>query len=340
MPQKKNPDAAELLRGEGAPGGRPPGRAPWCDPRAAADLQQGPPGGQGAPLRRRRHARAVPGGGDRDARRACASTASGMREAASDEMIAATDVADLLVQLGMPFRESHGVVAGLVRTAVDSGRSLSGLSREELAEQSELLAEHEQEFRAVLASSSWLESKVSEGGTSLGTSGASSWRWPGRCSMKALRADFYERPVLEVARRADRLRRRARRGRRRDRRDRGLPRDRACLPCLRRADAAHQHPVRGARTRLRLSLLRHPRAAERRLRARGGRRGGPDPRAGAAGGGRADACAAWRGDQPAAAARAPAGDRRSRAVLGAGQAHAGAGDRARPERQLPDAAVP
>ncbi len=44
-----------------------------------------------------------------------------MRAAAADELIAATDVADLLVRLGMPFREAHGVVAGLVRTALDSG---------------------------------------------------------------------------------------------------------------------------------------------------------------------------------------------------------------------------
>ncbi len=88
-----------------------------------------------------------------------------MREAASDELIAATDIADLLVKLGMPFREAHGVVAGLVRTAVDSGRSLSDLSGAELSAHSELLAGHESEFREVLTSSSWLESKVSEGGT-------------------------------------------------------------------------------------------------------------------------------------------------------------------------------
>ena len=55
-----------------------------------------------------------------------------LAEAASDEMIAATDLADLLVKRGVPFRESHGVVAGLVRTAVDSGRSLSQLSADEL----------------------------------------------------------------------------------------------------------------------------------------------------------------------------------------------------------------
>jgi argininosuccinate lyase len=90
-----------------------------------------------------------------------------MREAAADEMIAATDVADLLVRLGTPFREAHGIVAGLVRTAVDDGRTLSQLTPEEIAADSELLAEHEAEFRAVLSQGSWLESKVSEGGTSL-----------------------------------------------------------------------------------------------------------------------------------------------------------------------------
>jgi argininosuccinate lyase len=89
-----------------------------------------------------------------------------MAEAASDELIAATDVADLLVRLGMPFREAHGVVAGLVRAAVDGDRTLSQLSDDELRVQSELLAEHAGEFHVVLERSSWLESKVSEGGTS------------------------------------------------------------------------------------------------------------------------------------------------------------------------------
>jgi argininosuccinate lyase len=88
-------------------------------------------------------------------------------EAASDELIAATDLADLLVRLGIPFREAHGVVAGLVRTALDSGRQLSELTADELAGHSEQLAAHEDEFRGVLEQSSWLESKVSEGGTSL-----------------------------------------------------------------------------------------------------------------------------------------------------------------------------
>ncbi len=87
-----------------------------------------------------------------------------LEEAAGDELTAATDLADLLVRRGMPFREAHGVVAGLVRTAVDGGRRLSQLTSDELAAHSELL---DQEYYAVLARDSWLESKVSMGGTAL-----------------------------------------------------------------------------------------------------------------------------------------------------------------------------
>jgi argininosuccinate lyase len=87
-----------------------------------------------------------------------------MADAASDEMIAAVDVADMLVRRGVPFRQSHGIVAGLVREAVSSGRTLSQLSRDELARHSEAL---DDEYYAVLSRQSWLESKVSEGGTAL-----------------------------------------------------------------------------------------------------------------------------------------------------------------------------
>src|ERR1700761_5235497 len=58
---------------------------------------------------------------------------SRLAQAASDEFLAATDVADLLVKRGLPFRQAHGVVAGLVRTAVEQGVSLSELSPEQLA---------------------------------------------------------------------------------------------------------------------------------------------------------------------------------------------------------------
>ena len=85
-----------------------------------------------------------------------------MASAAADELLGATDVADLLVRRGMPFREAHGVVGGLVREALERGVSLSELSREQLAAHSELLDE---EFYEVLGSARLLESKRSEGGT-------------------------------------------------------------------------------------------------------------------------------------------------------------------------------
>jgi argininosuccinate lyase len=87
-----------------------------------------------------------------------------LAEAAADQFLAATDVADLLVRRGVPFREAHGVVAGLVREAIGQDKQLSELTREELARQSPLL---DDEFYAVLRDGAWLETKVSEGGTSL-----------------------------------------------------------------------------------------------------------------------------------------------------------------------------
>src|SRR5207247_9082634 len=44
-----------------------------------------------------------------------------MAAAAADELLAATDVADLLVRRGVPFREAHGIVAGLGRRALEGG---------------------------------------------------------------------------------------------------------------------------------------------------------------------------------------------------------------------------
>jgi argininosuccinate lyase len=88
-----------------------------------------------------------------------------LAQAAGDEFLAATDIADLLVRRGVPFRESHGFVAGLVRQALEDGKRLSELSREDLARFSDRL---DDEYYEVLANGSWLESKVSEGGTSSG----------------------------------------------------------------------------------------------------------------------------------------------------------------------------
>jgi argininosuccinate lyase len=163
MPQKKNPDAAELLRAKA--------------PRVAAHLVAVHGVMHGLPLTYNKDMQE-----DKehlfdtvDTLDLCLAAARGMlagisfrRErlagAATDELLAATDVADLLVRRGMPFRESHGVVAGLVRSAIEQGKSLSELSREEIASHSTLL---DDEYYAVLSDGAWLETKVSEGGTSL-----------------------------------------------------------------------------------------------------------------------------------------------------------------------------
>jgi argininosuccinate lyase len=87
-----------------------------------------------------------------------------LAQAASDEMLAATDVADLLVKRGVPFRQAHGVVAGLVRHSIERGVALSELTEEELAE---LAPSLDAGYYGVLAQSSWLESKISAGGTAL-----------------------------------------------------------------------------------------------------------------------------------------------------------------------------
>jgi argininosuccinate lyase len=163
MPQKKNPDAAELLRAKA-----PRLAGHWVGLQGVL---------HGLPLTYNKDMQedkehlfdAV------DTLELCLQAADGMlatirfrRErlaaAAADEFLAATDIADLLVRRGVPFREAHGVVAGLVRTAVDSGRPLSALTQAELREHSPALDE---EFYGVLSDGAWLESKESEGGTSL-----------------------------------------------------------------------------------------------------------------------------------------------------------------------------
>ena len=74
---EEEPGRGRAAARQGAAGGRAPGRAARRAARPPAHLQQGHAGGQGAPVRRRRHARPVPAGRDRDARRRSRSTASG-----------------------------------------------------------------------------------------------------------------------------------------------------------------------------------------------------------------------------------------------------------------------
>jgi len=162
MPQKKNPDAAELLRGKA--------------PRVAASLSS---------LLGTMHALPLAYSKDMQEDKeplfdaidnleicllAAAAMLSGLRfdrerlaEAAADEFLAATDLADLLVAEGVPFREAHGIVAGLVRTAIEAGTTISALDDEQL---DGVPPASRERLREALREGGVLESKVSAGGTS------------------------------------------------------------------------------------------------------------------------------------------------------------------------------
>ena len=161
MPQKKNPDSAELLRAK--------------SPRVGAAY---------ATVLGVMHALPLTYGKDMqedkeplfdaiDTVELCLDATAGMLEgiafdrarleaASGDEMLAATEVADLLVRGGVPFREAHGIVGDLVRDAVEQGKSLSELTPEELKARSGHL---DQGYYEVLKRGSWLESKRIAGGT-------------------------------------------------------------------------------------------------------------------------------------------------------------------------------
>jgi argininosuccinate lyase len=162
MPQKKNPDAAELLRAKA--------------PRIAGHLTAMHGVMHGLPLTYNKDMQedkehlfdAV------DSLQLVLAAAQGMlstisftrqrlADASADEFLAATDIADYLVKRGMPFRSSHHVVGELVRLAVGSGRRLSQLTPQELQSASPLL--DPESFYALLGDGAWIEAKASRGGT-------------------------------------------------------------------------------------------------------------------------------------------------------------------------------
>ncbi len=163
MPQKKNPDAAELLRA----------KAPRVVSRLVGlhGVLHGLPLAYNKDLQEDKE----PLFDAIDTLELCLRAAAGMlgdiafrrermAEAASDELLAATDLADALVRKGVPFREAHGVVGGLVRLAVDRGKPLSALTQEEVRQAAPQL---DGDLGELLDKSALLESKVSQGGTSL-----------------------------------------------------------------------------------------------------------------------------------------------------------------------------
>ena len=87
-----------------------------------------------------------------------------LREAAEDGNVLATDIADYLVVRGMPFREAHGVVASLSERAASEGKKLHELSLETYRNHSTLF---EKDVLSIDVTAS-LEARDVPGGTASG----------------------------------------------------------------------------------------------------------------------------------------------------------------------------
>ncbi|GAC1485908.1 MAG: argininosuccinate lyase [Candidatus Limnocylindrales bacterium] len=126
MPQKKNPDVAELVRGRSA---RIIG-----DLVAVLTALKGLPLAYGGDLQEQR----VPLYDATTVAPALETLAlvlegltfdrAAMRRATERGMLAATDLADHLVRQGVPFREAHEIVGGIVSERLAAGEDLAGLT--------------------------------------------------------------------------------------------------------------------------------------------------------------------------------------------------------------------
>ena len=136
MPQKKNPDPLELVRGKS---GRVIGRlAGWLT------TMKGLPIGYSKDLQEDKEALFEGEDTLRGSLAAVASVVSGLSikpdvsGRAASGLLLATDVADYLVSKGLPFRDAHEVVGALVRKLLAEGRSFEHLSADEWKTQSAL----------------------------------------------------------------------------------------------------------------------------------------------------------------------------------------------------------
>ena len=131
MPQKKNPDVPELIRGKAG--------------RVFGDLVALLTTMKGLPLAYNRDMQEdkTPLFSTVDTLQACIAIMTAMlprvtfkkavmRRATASGFLNATDMADYLVGRGLPFREAHGVVGRAVAYALEKGKELEQLSLEEL----------------------------------------------------------------------------------------------------------------------------------------------------------------------------------------------------------------
>ncbi|MBF0125609.1 MAG: argininosuccinate lyase [Magnetococcales bacterium] len=131
MPQKKNPDAAELVRGKS---GRVTGHLVGL-----LTLMKGLPLSYNRDMQEDKEAIFDVVDTVRGSLAVFAGMLPEMRvqtrimaNAAQAGFTTATDLADYLVRLGIPFRQAHEIAGGLVRVCVESGRALEQLTLAEM----------------------------------------------------------------------------------------------------------------------------------------------------------------------------------------------------------------
>jgi argininosuccinate lyase len=161
MPQKKNPDVAELMRGK-------TGRV-YGSLVALLTLVKGQPLAYNKDNQEDKEPLFDAADTLRDVLAILAELLQGvepvparMREALSEGFATATDLADYLVRKGLPFRDAHEVVARAVRAAEQSGRGLEALDVAELRAFSPLI---EADVHAVLTPEGSAASRRHVGGT-------------------------------------------------------------------------------------------------------------------------------------------------------------------------------
>ena len=161
MPQKKNPDVAELIRGK-------TGRL-YGNLTAALTIMKGLPLTYNSDMQEDKEPlfdtvdtleailRVLP-----PMLGSLTFHAERMRDAAGANYSTATDLADYLVRQGLPFREAHEVVGRAVRHAIARGRELADLPLDELREFSSLIGRDVYSALTVEAS---LRARATLGGT-------------------------------------------------------------------------------------------------------------------------------------------------------------------------------
>ena len=161
MPQKKNPDALELLRGKA-------GRV-FGHHAALLATMKGLPLAYNKDMQEDKEALFSTVDTVKISLRTAAIVVENTvvneergREAASHGYLNATELADHLVKQGMPFRAAHEAVGKLVLKGLDEGRELDELSLEELRS---LVPEVGEEVYAALKLEQALGSKAAIGGT-------------------------------------------------------------------------------------------------------------------------------------------------------------------------------